>query len=197
MAYYIISKEDETYDLYHYGVMSMKWGYRRYQDENGRLTAAGRYRYRKAIANGTRSAKTGEATSYGKKLRNAAVSGAIIGGVRGATAVSGPKSKSLNRARTKRAVGEAIGGAILGRRAAKNADKNLGTHSSQNYAKRGNRKTLRDISNAKPTSSSVKGIKEKKSVNKALKELDNETFLYKYGITKAEYRLGVKNSRKK
>lgn len=33
-----------TYELYHYGIKGMKWGIRRFQDKNGRLTSAGKKR---------------------------------------------------------------------------------------------------------------------------------------------------------
>lgn len=39
---YILSSEGE---LYHHGVKGMKWGVRRYQDKNGRLTSDGKKRY--------------------------------------------------------------------------------------------------------------------------------------------------------
>lgn len=36
---------NENYELYHFGIKGQKWGVRRYQDKNGRLTNAGKKRY--------------------------------------------------------------------------------------------------------------------------------------------------------
>lgn len=42
MSYYAI---DRTNELAHHGILGMKWGVRRYQNEDGSLTSAGRIRY--------------------------------------------------------------------------------------------------------------------------------------------------------
>nr|DAM93520.1 MAG TPA: acetyltransferase domain containing protein [Caudoviricetes sp.] len=60
-----------SYELYHYGILGMKWGVRRYQNLDGTLTSAGKKKYTKVDT--LRSTKTGEEFYIAQKRnRNAA-----------------------------------------------------------------------------------------------------------------------------
>ena len=66
-------------ELYHYGIKGMKWGVRRYQNEDGTRTALGKMRERKG--NGTRKEPTPEQKAKRKKFaRGAAIAGGVAAG---------------------------------------------------------------------------------------------------------------------
>ena len=50
MTYYMVAGLPYSAELYHHGIKGQKWGIRRFQQENGTLTSAGRERYADAIA---------------------------------------------------------------------------------------------------------------------------------------------------
>ena len=65
MAYYITTKNDEY--LAHYGTKGQKWGVRKYQNEDGTLTDAGKERYYNMMPE---SAKRGAIDAYNKSIND-------------------------------------------------------------------------------------------------------------------------------
>ena len=48
---YFTERSDKMNELYHHGVMGMKWGVRRYQNKDGTLTEKGKARFKKVSEN--------------------------------------------------------------------------------------------------------------------------------------------------
>jgi hypothetical protein len=77
--YYAINSSQS---LYHHGVKGMRWGHRRYQNEDGSLTPAGREHYKHQIVSNTKV--------HSRETKNAAK--AIAGAVYGAELAVGAKT---------------------------------------------------------------------------------------------------------
>jgi len=93
MATYYIGGIPCTSELYHHGILGQKWGRRRFQNEDGSLTAAGRERYN--VGKSKKDGPVDVKKAYGKAARTAALNKAafygsnalpVLGAVGGAAA---------------------------------------------------------------------------------------------------------------
>lgn len=88
MAYYMVAGLPYSAELYHHGIKGQKWGLRRFQQENGTLTSAGRERYADAIAKSAanvsgstkKSGSSAGSSQRKEKLKKIAKAAAITAG---------------------------------------------------------------------------------------------------------------------
>ena len=83
-----------TNELYHHGIKGQKWGVRRYQNTNGRLTNAGKKRYSDGNDNSKKSSKSKMSTA--KKV---AIGAAVVAAAAGITyvAIKAKNNKTIGK----------------------------------------------------------------------------------------------------
>ena len=68
MKKWYIIREDNSNELFHHGIKGQKWGVRRYQNEDGTLTDAGKSRYNSVFISGSSKTTDAESKYYRKEL---------------------------------------------------------------------------------------------------------------------------------
>ena len=68
MKKWYIIREDNGNELFHHGIKGQKWGVRRYQNEDGTLTDAGKSRYNSVFISGSSKTTDSESKYYRKEL---------------------------------------------------------------------------------------------------------------------------------
>ena len=107
--YYIGSVPFGQSDIQHFGVKGMKWGVRRYRNEDGTLTAMGKARYEKAQKD------VSKYKSFGERLART-TAGGLVGGALSLAAdvVIATSATKVGAAIVSSAAAAGAGGALLG-----------------------------------------------------------------------------------
>lgn len=88
---------NKTNELYHHGILGQKWGVRRYQQKNGRLTAAGKYHVKEQRSKSSDDAQNGGLTDQQKKYlkTGAAIAAGLLVAYGGYKISTSPKVRAL------------------------------------------------------------------------------------------------------
>jgi hypothetical protein len=88
-------------ELYHHGIKGQKWGIRRYENDDGTLTEAGKKRYARAQYNASKYKTTGE------RLKSIAKTG-LAGGAVGAAFMGGSAAQAGSIVSRKHDIGSSL-----------------------------------------------------------------------------------------
>lgn len=186
--------------LEHHGIKGQKWGVRRFQNEDGSLTAAGKARY------GTEE-NFNKAQKYKSGLRDATVAGGLVGRAIYKSRHKNDEGAAIERAAKKNAKPQhsdeykkglrraTLEGGLIGRQIYKSKHKNDDVSSAESTAKEKapSRKEQKEAAREKYFSSDGKmkimntDTAVTRQVKKDYNELSDREFIHKYSASKKDY----------